>query len=130
MTIGVIAKLKVILGRQTDFELAFSRYQNTVRAQEKGNLLFALHKSRDVVGDYVVMEQYLNDEALLEHRNSKHYKAIRERMGEFMAGPHTSRFRKTMLSADINFRTVLFTLDQVCVHANSWRTRLLAPHSG
>jgi quinol monooxygenase YgiN len=87
MTIGVIAKLKVIPERQADFELAFSRYQNTVRTQEKGNLFFALHKSRDVIGDYVVMEQYLNDEALIEHRNSEHYKAIPERLGEFMAGP-------------------------------------------
>src|SRR5688572_7230792 len=88
MTIGVIAKLKVIPERQADFELAFSRYQSTVRSQEKGNLFFALHKSRDVVGDYVVMEQYLNDEALNAHRNSEHYKAIPERLGEFMAaGP-------------------------------------------
>ena len=87
MTIGVIAKLKVIPERQADFELAFSRYQNTVRTQEKGNLFFALHKSRDVVGEYVVMEQYINDDALVAHRNSEHYKAIPERLGEFMAGP-------------------------------------------
>jgi quinol monooxygenase YgiN len=87
MTIGVIAKLKVIPDRQADFELAFSRYQQIVRTQEKGNLVFALHKSRDVVGDYVVMEQYLNDEALVAHRNSAHYKAIPERMGKYMAGP-------------------------------------------
>ena len=87
MTIGVIAKLKVIPERQADFELAFSRYQNTVRTQEKGNLFFALHKSRDIVGEYVVMEQYINDDALVAHRNSEHYKAIPERLGEFMAGP-------------------------------------------
>ena len=87
MTIGVIAKLKVIPEKQADFELPFSRYQNTVRTQEKGNLFFSLHKSRDVVGDYVVMEQYINDEALVEHRNSEHYKALPERMSEFLAAP-------------------------------------------
>lgn len=87
MAIGVIAKLKVIPERQADFELAFSHYQHMVRTQEKGNLLFALHKSREVVGEYAVMEQYLDDEALNAHRNSEHYKAIPERLGEFMAGP-------------------------------------------
>ena len=87
MTIGVIAKLKVIPEKQADFELALSRYHNTVRTQEKGNLFFALHKSRDVIGDYVVMEQYINDEALVEHRNSEHYKAIPESLAEFMAAP-------------------------------------------
>lgn len=91
MTIGVIAKLKVTPERQADFELAFSRYQHTVRTQERGNVLFALHKSRDVVGDYVVMEQYVDDEALNAHRNSEHYKAIPERLGEFMAGPSEIR---------------------------------------
>ncbi len=85
MTIGVIANLKVIPERQADFELAFSHYQQTVRTTEKGNLLFALHKSRDVVGDYVVMEQYANIEALLAHRNSEHYKAIPGKLGAFMA---------------------------------------------
>ena len=87
MTIGVIAKLKVIPERQAEFELAFSRYQTTVRTQEAGNVLFALHKSREVVGEYIVMEQYRDDEALVAHRNSEHYKAIPERLGQFMAGP-------------------------------------------
>ncbi|MES2627286.1 MAG: putative quinol monooxygenase, partial [Pseudomonadota bacterium] len=87
MAVGVIARLKIIPEKQADFELAFSRFQNTVRSQEKGNVLFALHKSRDVVGDYVVMEEYINDDALVEHRNTEHYKALPERMGEFMAGP-------------------------------------------
>ena len=87
MTVGVIAKLNVIPECQADFELAFSRYQNTVRTREQGNVLFALHKSRDVVGEYVVMEQYVNDDALVAHRNSEHYTAIPERLGKFMAGP-------------------------------------------
>jgi quinol monooxygenase YgiN len=87
MTIGVIARLKVIPECQAEFELAFSRFQTTVRTQEEGNVLFALHKSRDVVGDYLVMEQYCDDAALVAHRNSEHYKALPDRLGKFMAGP-------------------------------------------
>jgi quinol monooxygenase YgiN len=87
MTIGVIARLKVIPECQAEFELAFSHYQSTVRTQEKGNMLFVLHKSRDVVGDYAVIEQYVDDEALIAHRDSEHYKALPDRLGKFMAGP-------------------------------------------
>src|SRR5688572_22973764 len=85
MAIGVLAKLKVITEQQSEFELAFSHYQHTVRSQEKGNLFFSLNKSRDVVGDYVVMEQYTDDEALAAHRNSEHYKAIPVQLGQFLA---------------------------------------------
>ena len=77
--------MKVIPERQSEFELAFSRYQHTVRSQENGNLFFSLNKSRDVIGDYVVMEQYVSDEALAEHRNTEHYKALPETMGQFLA---------------------------------------------
>lgn len=87
MTVGVVAKLTIVPERQAEFELAFSRYQGTVRAQESGCVFFCLHKSRDTVGDYVVMEQYINDDALVEHRNTAHYKALPERMGGFLAAP-------------------------------------------
>ena len=87
MAIGVIAKLKVIPEHQAEFEREFSRYQHTVRTQEKGSLFFSLNKSRDVIGDYVVMEQYADDEALVEHRNTEHYKAIPVRLGQFLAAP-------------------------------------------
>jgi quinol monooxygenase YgiN len=87
MAIGVLAKLKVIPERQSEFELAFSDYQHTVRTQEKGNLFFSLNKSRDIVGGYVVMEQYVDDEALAAHRDTEHYKAIPVRLGQFLAGP-------------------------------------------
>ena len=85
--IGVIARLKIIPERQAEFELAFSRFQNTVRSAENGTVVFGLHKSRDVIGDYVVMEQYINDAALVLHQNTAHYKAIPETLGQFLAAP-------------------------------------------
>ncbi len=87
MTVGVLATLKVIPEKQSEFELAFSRFQSTVRTQEKGCVFFCLHKSREVVGDYVVMEQYVNDDALVEHRDTEHYKALPETMSGFLAAP-------------------------------------------
>lgn len=87
MPVGVIAKLKIQSGRNADFEATFVKYQQTVRTQEKGNVFFSLHRSREDNCAYTVMEQYRDQDALTHHRNTAWYKAIPQTFGEFMAGP-------------------------------------------
>ncbi len=87
MPVGVLARLTVKPEHVAAFEKAFGDYQRKVRALEKGNLFFHLHRARDAVGSYTVMEQYADNAALEAHRNTEHYKAIPAVFGPFMAGP-------------------------------------------
>ena len=83
---GITATLSVKPDCIAEFELAFLQYQQTVRSQEPGNILFALHRNPAVTGSYLVMEQYADQAALDAHRNSEHYKAIPATFGAYMAG--------------------------------------------
>lgn len=87
MPVGVIAKLKIQPGKNVAFEAVFVKFQQAVRAQEPGNLYFALHRSREDACSYVVMEQYRDEEALGIHRSMPYYQAIPQTFGEFMAAP-------------------------------------------
>ena len=86
MAIGIIATLKVQDGKGAELEAVFRDLAAQVRANEKGNSLYQLVKSRDDANTYVVMEMY-NDQAAIEaHRNSEHYKAAGPKIGAFLAG--------------------------------------------
>ena len=87
MPIGLLAHLKVKADCVKEFERAFGEYQRKVRTLEPGNLFFQLHRSREEVGSYTVIEQYRDEAALAAHRDSEHYRAIPATFGGFMAGP-------------------------------------------
>ena len=87
MPVGLLARLQVKAEQVAAFEKAFGEYQRKVRALEQGNLFFHLHRARDKVGSYTVIEQYQDDAALAVHRSTEHYKAIPSMFASFMAGP-------------------------------------------
>jgi quinol monooxygenase YgiN len=87
MPVGVIAKLTIKPGVNAKFEEAFVKFQQSVRAQELGNVYFGLHRSREDICTYTVLEQYRDEAALTAHRNMPYYFAIPATFGEFMAGP-------------------------------------------
>ena len=87
MPVGVVADLRIKAGMETAFEMAFGRYQQTVRDTEQGVVYFGLHRSRTVPDRYVVMERYCDEAALQAHRLTPHYQAIPATLGGFLAGP-------------------------------------------
>ena len=87
MPVGIIAKLQVQPEHIEEFEHKFVEYQQTVRHEEAGNLFFCLHKSREQVGSYIVMEQYADETAFAVHQSAEYYQAIPEVFGYMMAAP-------------------------------------------
>ena len=82
--LGVIAKLTIKPGTNTDFEATMKALQAKVRADEPGNKLYALHKTADV-NVYVMLERY--DQAALEaHRAAAHFKELGRKLGDYLAG--------------------------------------------
>jgi quinol monooxygenase YgiN len=73
--IGAIARLKVQEGRAGEFEAFFKALAAKVRADEPGNTLYQLCRSRTDPNEYVVMEIYADDAAIEAHRASPHFQA-------------------------------------------------------
>jgi quinol monooxygenase YgiN len=87
MAIGVIATIKVQDGKDKDFEAVFRDLSKAVRANEPGNKLYSVFRSRKDADTYVVMEVYENEDALKAHGKSDHFRAAGPRIGPTLAGP-------------------------------------------
>jgi quinol monooxygenase YgiN len=86
MTIGVLATLKVQQGKGAEFEAVFRELAGQVRANEPGNKLYQVFKSRKEENTYVVMEIYQDQAALETHGKSDHFKAAGPKLGPTLAG--------------------------------------------
>jgi quinol monooxygenase YgiN len=84
--IGIVATLKVQEGKGADFEAVFLELTAKVRANEPGNLIYQLTKSRTEADTYKVIELYTDQEAVTIHGGSDHFKELGRKMGAFMAG--------------------------------------------
>ena len=86
MTIGVIATLRVQEGKTAEFEAVFGDLAGQVHANEPGNKLYQVFKSRKEANTYVVMEIYADQSALDTHGKSDHFKAAGPKLGPTLAG--------------------------------------------
>jgi quinol monooxygenase YgiN len=86
MAIGVIATLKVADGKNADFEAVFRDLAAQVKANEPGNKLYQVAKSRADASTYIVMELYADQAALEAHGKSDHFKAAGPKIGPTLAG--------------------------------------------
>ena len=86
MTIGVIATLKVAEGKNAEFEAIFTALAAQVKANEPGNLAYALTKSRTDPQTYKVLELYADQDALTHHGGTDYFKAAGPKLGPCMGG--------------------------------------------
>jgi len=96
MAVGVIASIKVLDGKQAEFEKVFTELAAQVRANEPGNKLYQLCKSKTDPTAYVVMELYDDDAALKAHAQTEHYKAAGPKIGPLAGGPPDIQFFETV----------------------------------
>ena len=82
--IAVIAKLNIKPGCEEDFEAAMLNLVSEVNKNEPGNHLYKLCKHAD--SNYVVMELYEDQAAIVAHGESTHFKAAVAKFGGLMAG--------------------------------------------
>ncbi len=86
MTIGVIATLIVAEGKNAEFEAIFTALAAQVRANEPGNLAYALTKSRTDPQTYKVLELYADQDALTHHGGTDYFKAAGPKLGPCLGG--------------------------------------------
>ncbi|HEY7900373.1 MAG TPA: putative quinol monooxygenase [Caulobacteraceae bacterium] len=84
--IAIVATVKVQDGKGPEFEAVFGRLAAAVRADEPGNHLYQLARTRTDAQTYKVLELYSDEAAVEAHRASAHFRDIGREMGSFMAG--------------------------------------------
>jgi quinol monooxygenase YgiN len=84
--IGVVATLRVQEGKGAEFEAIFRELSEKVRANEPGNLVYQLTKSRTEANAYKVLELYKDESALATHRGADYFRELGAKMGPCMAG--------------------------------------------
>lgn len=85
MAIGILAKLKIQKDKIDEFEAAFTELMAVVKEHEPGNVYYTLNRSREEVGTYYVMEQYVDQAAVDAHGKSDAFKAVNARLGPLVA---------------------------------------------
>lgn len=96
MAIAVVATLKVAQGKEAEFEGVFRELSAQVRANEPGNKLYQLCRSKADSSVYVVMEMYADDAALKAHGASEHFKASGPKLGPCLAGRPEIQYFETV----------------------------------
>ena len=86
MAIGLLATITVLEGKNKEFEQTFLDLTEKVRADEPGNVFYALHKSGSDPQVYTVMEQYDNPEALDAHGKSDYFREANKQLACLVAG--------------------------------------------
>lgn len=84
IVLAVIAKLKVVAGKEAEFEKVMLGLAKEVRANEPGNKMYTLTKSD--AGEYLMLELYENEAALAAHGQTAHFKAAGPKFAGLMAG--------------------------------------------
>lgn len=86
MAIGVVATLKTAPGKGSEFESVFRDLAAQVKANEPGNHMYRVFKSRKDADTYVVMEVYADQAALEVHGKSDHFRAAGPKLGPTLGG--------------------------------------------
>ena len=92
MAIGVVATLKVAEDKGNDFEAVFRDLAAQVKANESGNQIYRVFRSKADANTYVVMEVYADQAALDAHSASDHFKAAMPKIGPTLGGPPDIKF--------------------------------------
>ena len=86
MAIGLLATITVLEGKNADLEAAFLALTELVRANEPGNIFYALHRSPSDPQVYKVMEQYESPEALDSHGKTDSFREANTKLAGLVAG--------------------------------------------
>lgn len=84
--IGIVATLKVQDGKGPELEAVFKELAALVRANEPGNVIYQLTKSRADPNTYKVLELYKDQDAVTAHGSSAHFREHSPKMGPCLAG--------------------------------------------
>ena len=84
--IGLVVTLKVKDGKQEEFEGVARELIAAVRANEPGNVQYALTRKQGSTTEYVFLEQYKSQADLDAHGKTTHYTTLAPKLGPCLDG--------------------------------------------
>ncbi|MFC4293536.1 putative quinol monooxygenase [Novosphingobium tardum] len=84
--IAIIATLRAKPDKGEEFERLFTQLAAQVRANESGNVIYQLSRSRTEPNTYKVLEIYRDEAALEAHRASEHFRSAGPGLGGVLDG--------------------------------------------
>jgi quinol monooxygenase YgiN len=75
MTFVLVAYWRPRDGQTGNVEKILRELASEVR-QEPGNLQFTINRSQDNPNEFLLYEQYVNEQAYLDHQQSPHFKTL------------------------------------------------------
>jgi quinol monooxygenase YgiN len=75
MTYVVVARWRPRSGEALKIESILRELAPAIRA-EPGNLEFIVHRSNDDANEYLLYEQYKDEQAFVDHRQTPHFKTL------------------------------------------------------
>ena len=85
--IASTSTLKIQSGKAGEFETLVAAVTAKVRANEPGNVLYQLTKSRADDNTYRFLELYKDQDAFARHGQTEYYKEMMNKAGSFLAAP-------------------------------------------
>ena len=82
----VVAKLKAQEGREASVEAALRDMVNKVAAED-GTEMYTLHRSSEDPAVFMFYEKYKDAQALKQHSNTPHFKALFATLQPLLAAP-------------------------------------------
>lgn len=86
MTVAIIATLKVLEGKNQEFETIIKELEQKVNEHEDGCDFYRVNKSFTDSQIYVVLEQYASNEALEAHAKTDYFKSLGKAMAPLLDG--------------------------------------------
>ena len=96
--ISLFVKIPLKEGKAGEFTEAFKEIAVGV-ATEKSNLLYSLNFAKDAPDTAIIIERYIDQDALTAHSQSDHYKAFGSRIGSLTAGAPEITFMEEVCAA-------------------------------
>ena len=97
--ISLFVKIPLKEGKAAEFTEAFKEIAAGV-ATEEGNKLYSLNFAKDAPDTAVIMERYVDQDALTAHSQSEHYKAFGAKIGGLVAGAPEITFMEEVCAAE------------------------------
>jgi quinol monooxygenase YgiN len=85
--IATTSTVKIQNGKAGEFETLVAAVTAKVRANEPGNLLYQLTRSRADANTYRFLELYKDQDALDRHNQTEYYKEMMSKAGSLLAAP-------------------------------------------
>ena len=96
--ISIVVKIPLKEGKAEEFIEAFKAVAAGVSTEE-GNCLYTLSFAKKEPDTAVIMERYIDKDALTEHSQTDHFKAFGPKIGDLVAGAAEMTIMKEVVAA-------------------------------